>query len=151
MNDIQAKELLDKYWAAETTLVEEASLKEYYSQRASEGNSEGILFDYFAQEKERHSSRPIEIQKEPARIIPLIRRAMVSVAAAVVLFVAVTTMMPQTSNHKVVDNPEQALEVTMTALGLLNGSIDRSEMAVKDGLSQFDKTRIFTFYRTKQI
>ena len=76
---------------------------------------------------------------------------MVGVAAAVVLFVAVTTMMPQTSNHKVVDNPEQALEVTMTALGLLNGSIDRSEMAVKDGLSQFDKTRIFTFYRTKQI
>ena len=151
MNDIQAKELLDKYWAAETSLAEEASLKEYYSQRSSESNSEGILFEYFAQEKERHSSRPIEVQKESAKIIPMMRRAMVGVAAAVVLFVAITTIMPQTSNHKVVDNPEQALEVTMTALGFLNGSIDRSGMAVKDGLSQFDKTKIFTFYRDKQI
>jgi len=60
-------------------------------------------------------------------------------------------MRPGASNHKMVDDPEQALEVTMTALGFLNGSIDRSQMAVKDGLSQFDKTRIFTFYRTKQI
>ena len=151
MNDIEAKELLEKYWAAETNLAEEATLKEHYSQIPSEGNPEGILFEYFAQEKAQQSSRPIAVQKEPAKVISLMRRAMVGVAAAVVLFAAITMMRPEPSNHKVVDDPEQALEVTMTALGFLNGSIDRSEMAIKDGLSQFDKTRIFTFYRTKQI
>jgi hypothetical protein len=76
---------------------------------------------------------------------------MIGVAAAVALFAAITLMMPQSSNHKVVDDPEQALEVTLTALGFLNGSIDRSGMAVKDGLSQFDKTKIFSFYRNKEI
>jgi len=151
MNDIEAKELLEKYWAAETNLAEEAALKEHYSQIPSGHNPEGLLFEYFDQEKSQQLSRPITVQKQPAKVISLIRKSMVGVAAAVVLFAAITMMRPGASNHKMVDDPEQALEVTMTALGFLNGSIDRSQMAVKDGLSQFDKTRIFTFYRTKQI
>jgi hypothetical protein len=151
MTDIQAKELLDKYWAAETSLAEEAILKEHFRQGSLKGDPEEILFDFFAQEKERKSVRPIEIQKQPAKVISLMRRSMIGVAAAVALFAAITLMMPQSSNHKVVDDPEQALEVTLTALGFLNGSIDRSGMAVKDGLSQFDKTKIFSFYRNKEI
>ena len=150
MNDMNAKDLLNKYWAAETTLAEEERLKKYYAEGLLEDNSENLLFAYFEQEKAKKSSRPIEIAQK-SKIFKLRSRQWMSIAAGALILASAIFVLPSTNNHKVVDDPEKALEVTMTALGFLNGSIDKSEVVVKDGLSQFDKTRLFTFYNTKQI
>lgn len=150
MSDTNAKDLLEKYWAAETSLAEEERLKKYYKEGLLEDKTENLLFQYFEQERAQQSTRPIAI-KPKSSLLKITRRRMMSLAAAALILASAIFVLPSTDNHKVIDDPDKALEVTMTALGFLNGSIDKSELAVKEGLSQFDKTRLFTFYNTKQI
>jgi len=150
MSDTNAKDLLEKYWAAETSLAEEERLKKYYQEGLLEDKTENLLFEYFEQERAQKSSRPITIERK-SNLFKITRRRLMSIAAAALILASALFVLPSTENHKVIDDPDKALEVTMTALGFLNGSIDKSEVAVKEGLSQFDKTRLFTFYNTKQI
>ncbi len=150
MSDTNAKDLLEKYWAAETSLAEEERLKKYYQEGLLEDKTENLLFEYFEQERAQKSSRPITIERK-SNLFKITRRRLMSIAAAALILASALFVLPSTENHKVIDDPDKALEVTMTALGFLNGSIDKSELAVKEGLSQFDKTRLFTFYNTKQI
>ncbi len=147
MKDTKAKDLLEKYWAAETNIEEEERIRNYFKQGLLEDSSENQLFAYFDQTRLQTSTKPISI-KSPRQIF--IKRAM-SIAAGLLILASTLFLLPSNENHKVVEDPEQALEVTMTALGYLNGSIDRSELVVKEGLTQFDKTRIFTFYNKKEI
>ena len=150
MSDTNAKELLEKYWAAETSLAEEKRLKRYYQEGLLEDNTENLLFAYFEQERAQQSSRPISVNRKPS-LFRITRRRLMSIAAAALILASALFVLPSTDNHKKIDDPDKALEVTMTALAFLNGSIDKSEVAVKEGLTQFDKTRLFTFYNTKEI
>ncbi len=148
MSDTNAKDLLKKYWAAETSLGEEEWLKKYYKEGLLEDKTENLLFQYFEQERAQQSTRSITI-KPKSNLFKITRRRLMSLVAAALILASAIFVLPSTDNHKVIDAPDKALEVTMIALGFLNGSIDKSELAVKEGLSQFDKTRLFTFYNTK--
>lgn len=150
MSVIQAKELLEKYWAAETSIEEENQLRQYHKSGLLSGLPEGDLFDYYDIERSKKPSKDLTIVHNAKKGFSW--RTIMSIAASFLIIASVYFNSIQgTTAHKVIDNPEQALEVTMTALSFLNGSIDRGEDAVKEGLQQFDKTRIFKFKNSKEI
>ena len=49
----------------------------------------------------------------------------------------------QKTQEMVVSDPQEALEITIAALSMMNSSINTSELSVKKNLKQFEKTRIF--------
>ncbi len=150
MSVIKANELLEKYWAAETSIEEENELKKYHQEGLLQGLPEGDLFDYFQVERSIKSTREIgPIQKTPKMFG---WRSIMSIAASVLIVASLfINNMNNSPSHKVIDDPEKALEVTMTALSFLNGSIDRGEDALIEGLQEFDRTRIFKYRNLKEI
>ena len=79
------KQLLDRYWAAETSLEEERTLREEKT-GGSETSSADPLFDYFSAQKKVHLPTAIPLPyQQKAKVISLQRRIWVAAACAVVL------------------------------------------------------------------
>ena len=65
MDSRKIEQLIEKYWSCETTLEEEALLKEYFNgDNIPEGLGEsGLLFQYFSEEKKKHADHILSDQE----------------------------------------------------------------------------------------
>lgn len=137
--------LLEKYWAAETTLEEERLIRELYRSEKIPSSPENEIFGYFDSITEKSYTKELNIATPKTRIFNM--KFLLSIAASLIM-VASSIMLLRTnqpSNVTVINNPDQAIEVTLAALNMMNGSMVKSEDAVKKNLKQFEKTRIFNF------
>lgn len=143
MNDININELLEKYWAAETTLEEEQLIRQYHKSGMLPSQPEHQAFDYFEVLKSQEFKGKIPAKPVKARMFNL--RVLLSIAASVIILTAAFFSLNSTakSNQKVITDPDEALEMTLAALSVMNGSIEASENAVLKNMKQFEKTRIF--------
>ncbi len=141
MKQVNINELLEKYWDGETTLDEERLIQEYDAKGLLPDSPENVLFSYFA--AERANSYAKEVQMPQVKPKARSWRVLLSIAASVVILaIAFVQLSPRTQQQDLQD-PEEALQVTLAALSMIDGSVDKSELTVKAGLEQFDKTRIF--------
>lgn len=140
----ELKILQDKYWAGETSLQEEVQLRKYYNTLPEEKDPLKAIFQY--------ADRQREIKYEGTIVAPMPAkrtfdaRKWMGIAASLIVLVAAVWMFnsdSSRSNETVIDDPEVALQLTKDALAFLNGKIDESSIAVKDGMSHLDKTLIF--------
>lgn len=148
MTNENVKELMEKYWAGETTLAEEQQIRKYQAMGLVDDSDGGQLMSYFQQMSEMSSQREFVMPEEPkaeARVVS-IRRWMpmlLSIAASLTLLAAVLFSWPSAkAQHREITDPNEALEVTYAALSILNSKIDRSEGLVKDNLQLVEKTRL---------
>ncbi|MEL6390323.1 MAG: hypothetical protein AAFQ02_09160 [Bacteroidota bacterium] len=133
-------ELKKLYWAGESTLEEERELKTLLLDKHDEVLSP--LFAHYAEERALQMNGEIKPIKSPSRVLP-IRRWMAIAASVVVLASAYMTYQAHpVSEEIVVQDPEVALEITMEAFGLIRGKMDHTESALRQGITQLDKTYI---------
>jgi hypothetical protein len=132
------RELLDKYWEAETSSEEERILRDQLSQ-----DDEGVLGTYFRFLKEE-SARTMQKQVRPVaktRHIPL-RRA-ISIAASIVILVGagiyiqrsmIGQMQPATADTY--QDPHEAYEEAKEALFLVSAKFNKSRIQAEEKLSK---------------
>jgi hypothetical protein len=126
MEPDRIKELLEKYWQAETSLAEEAELKEYFAANPDDPNNPAAaLFKYF--DEEQRITMP-ESLNEPAKehrikwMSPLLKVA----AILLIVFSVVYIWLPKQKTPPVAatqsdtyDDPEKAYLETKRALLLI--------------------------------
>lgn len=162
MNNIN--EILEKYWEAETTLEEECQLYQYFN--SSNISQEHQLYtDLFAELKDEKSVKApdlstfiTQITKEDVtsvqktKIQKLSIRRYIYAAAAVMtlaiasvfLFKGVPTSEVNSSEVvKEINDPDEALEVTMEALALISNKMNHSTEKVKEEMKVLQKISIF--------
>lgn len=73
MDSRKIEQLIEKYWSCETTLEEEALLKEYFEgDDIPEGLGEsGLLFQYFAEEKKKQADHILSDQEIVDKVLSL--------------------------------------------------------------------------------
>lgn len=153
MTNIQEK--LDRYWDGESTLEEEKSLKEYFlSENVLE---EHLIFkDLFVYYKDAAENSfagdleiPAKLKKSSKINVVTITRRIISVAAIFTLFVASVfiirnemTKSKQQSYTYEIEDPDEALEVTLKALALVSGKLDQGTNTMLNGIQNIEKADI---------
>lgn len=115
----QIDELLARYWDGETTLQEEAQIREYF-QRQPSLTPDGR---YFRELNLRREIEPGEI-RHPGRIQ---RRAWLSIAASVTIGLIVAVFVIHDARQTrdfVVDDPQEAYEITRKALFMVSSTLN---------------------------
>lgn len=121
------KKLSEKYWAGETSLEEEAELKEYYKQNPSL-TQEG---QYFRQVKQLQNEPNIRFS-HPAKIG---MRARWSVAAAVTVgLIAAVLVLEDARNQDqfAIEDPQEAYEITKKALMMVSSGLNEGKKYSKE-------------------
>lgn len=165
-NEIQL--LLDKYFAGETSLIEEKLLKEYFTQPDIHVDFETWkpLFDYFSAGKDLMTSMEFDerfLRKIRKGKVPLRRssRYWLRAAAIVLLLIGAagiiyrssykhnsarlqTMIQVQTTNNSAVeitdtyDNPEEAKKAVEQALALLSSHLDKGKNTAEKNIEKID-------------
>lgn len=121
------KDLLEKYWAGESTLQEEAELKAYYREHPSL-TSEGKYFREL-----RHMQSPAQVKfSHPAKAG---RKARWSVAAAVTVGVLAAMLIIEDARQQrqfVVEDPQEAYEITRKALLMVSSGLNEGKSYSKE-------------------
>ncbi|RYF97675.1 MAG: hypothetical protein EOO02_20435 [Chitinophagaceae bacterium] len=146
------KELLERYWQAETTVQEEAELKEYFKEYVKENeelnDDEAIPFFKYVEE-ETNVVLPDDFNEQlqstilkkgrPVRFIyPLLKIAAVLLIAFSVIYFFVPNRKPQTiafNEADTFDDPQQAYLETRRALLLISNHLN----AGKDYIDEVGK------------
>jgi hypothetical protein len=136
-------ELLERYWKGETSLEEEAQLREYFAEKPAQ-DEVSLLFSFFHEEGKRKLEREVKVRKL-GRIVSM--RSVLSIAASLLVVVASYFLLDPTltngnSSAKVVEDPNEALEVTLNALSILDGKLTKGQTTITEGIKHFDKTNI---------
>ena len=155
MEPKQINHLLDKYWAGESSLEEEKTLRTYFSSSDVDPSLVKYiaLFDYFNQESETSLSKdPSDYIKTETKVISLSSRMKAVAAAAVILFAAIFAFQHLNSefnNPKTIvladeiANPDEAYEITKEALAYLSGNYKKGAEPLKVIPKSIESTRIF--------
>lgn len=127
-----------RYFSGESTLQEERLLKEYL--RTNSSDQIAPLFEYFDTMRDTQMKTPLK--KPAARVFSV--RMLMSIAASVVMLVAAvyTFQRPALEEKSTMEDPEVAMQVTLEALSLIGGKINKSEEVVRENVSKLDKTYI---------
>jgi hypothetical protein len=137
------KQLLDKYWAGETSLTEESQLSSYFTSGKvdEEFKAYAPLFAFFAEERnltidiEDDIIAKIEAAKPEAKIISFNWRRAIAVAASLLLVISLGILTYRNQEHKkqvdlaqldTFESPEQALEQTKAALQFLSTKMNKA-------------------------
>jgi hypothetical protein len=150
MNNI--KSLLDKYWKAETSLEEEELLRSYFQhgEVASEHESFRPLFTLFTEEKNNKYNKAISFGTE-AQIRPIVnwRKRILSVAAVFLVLISASwffkTSQDASKNnfeYASVEDPDEAMAVTMDALALLGSKLNNSSNHIYQNILHTEKMDI---------
>lgn len=125
------RELLEKYWAAETTPEEEAQLR---AVMRDDQTTTGAYFRFLDQEAEVTMVKPVAPLMKEAKVFSL--RRTLSIAASVIILVAAgfliqRNMTPGIQETVVAEtdtyiSPEQAYEETKQALLLVSAKLNKS-------------------------
>jgi len=133
------QELLEKYWAAETTPEEEATLRKLL--KDSKDSVFGTYFNYLSEESLKEMPAPVT-QLKGARVMS-IRRAF-SIAAAVLILVTagfiiqrnMTADIRQAATADSFENPEQAYQEAKQALILVSEKMNKSRKKAGEQLAK---------------
>ena len=145
---------IESYWSGESTIEQEAMISEYVaSGQVSTNHSELIpLFSYFAQEKDITLDNDLgldKIAKQPEAKVRFMFPKVMAVAASLALLLMFTFnfMSSETSyknTYTEVEDPEEALEITMEALAFLGHKYDKGTKPIKY-IKELEKTDVFRF------
>jgi hypothetical protein len=146
MDSKHIEEILAKYWEGETSLAEEQSLKDFFSQDDSQIprhlRETATLFRYFKQQKSKTiedvvmpvgDSAPRVEKPKKGKMISFVRNSLRIAAGIAVLWVAVwmvRTEIRSSTPQEIVDtydDPELAFEETKKALLMISKSFGTAE------------------------
>ena len=157
MNSKKAEELLEKYWAGETTLQEEEALKVYFTS----GIPPGKDVAYFSYLQRKSAENPLDASFDEAILEKLSKNEsvikapntyfsywLVAASLAVVLSIGVifrneifrTEAPPPVVHADTFDDPEKAFEETKKALLFLSSKLNESNEYTSQ-LSKFDESQ----------
>ncbi len=118
------EELLSKYWEGETSLTEEAELKEYFKENPSLAPI-GLYFRSVQKTAEVTSEKKF---KHPGRRF---NRTNLSIAATITIGILVGAFVFQDSNKQndfEIEDPEQAYEIARTVLMKMSSNINEAQI-----------------------
>lgn len=152
-------ELLDKYWEAETSPEEEKELRDYFANGNVAPQHEAFrpLFGYFNQQQNITYTLPDPdaIRKkaeEETKVRGLVvYRKYIYAAAAVFALVLASWFIFQNvqlkpepmANVTEIEDPEEAYRVTMAALAMVSGKLNKGTEGIEIGLENVNKANIF--------
>ena len=153
MKEVNIQSILEKYWEAETSIEEENILRSYflYGQVAPEHEAFRPMFDFFAEEKSQQYDKALSFDPK-TQIKPLVpwRKRVLSIAAIFVVLMAATWVfrfqqtgsLNDTMEYASVENPDEALNVTMEALALLGKKLNHSSNHIHQNILHTEKMDI---------
>lgn len=163
MNYEKINMLLEKYWDAETSIEEENELKHYFSGADVHPDHEEYadLFIYFKQVKESSISLEKAMAKvndelknsvggfTSAKVMPM-RKWALSIAASLIMIFGAISIWENYSKASTpsfasveIENPDEALEVTLEALAYLGGKMKKGTTPVKEQMEKMKTQDIF--------
>lgn len=146
MDSKRIEQLLEKYWACETSVEEEQVLREYFAVTANDGAIKELasMFRYFDQQRRKEMQDPALdariheiVRPKRAKLRRLLHNSIRIAAGIVVLMVAVwfvRSEIRQTTPQELVDtysDPELAFEETKKALLMISRSFGTAEEQAK--------------------
>ena len=134
------EKLIEKYLNAETSIKEEAFLREYFlTENVPEHLEEyKSLFEYYTNSKNERYTKTIHLKSKKQKW------AWLSIAASIVLLFSVYSIYQGNQNRKA----EQIFAETQKALDLLSINLNKGNVAVVK-LQQFETTKNKIFYTPK--
>ena len=135
MELVKIEKLLEKYFEAETTIQEEALLKEYFAKEEVPAHLSEYkeLFGFFNTSSLETSNRTIEISKKSKRNISI---QWLSIAAMLVFFIGIYSVYQNNEAEK--EEARLAYMETQRALDLISNSLNRGTVAMAQ-LDNFNK------------
>lgn len=146
MDSKRIEQLLERYWACETSVEEEQVLREYFAVPANDGSMKELasMFRYFDQQRRKEMQDPALdariheiVRPKRAKLRRLLHNSIRIAAGIVVLMVAVwfvRSEIRQTTPQELVDtysDPELAFEETKKALLMISRSFGTAEEQAK--------------------
>lgn len=125
------EKLLLKYQEAQTTLQEEAQLKDYFTSDnvAPHLQEYQYMFQYFAQSKEEHYTKNIRLERTHQK------RKWIGMAASIALIIGVIGF----TNYQNKQQAQQAYADTQNALQLIATHMNKGSVAIGQ-LNKFEQT-----------
>lgn len=157
ITDKQARHILEKYWAGDSSLAEEAALRSYFqsAQIPDDLLSLRPMFLYFRSEKGLacEETSVLNLEKTPTHIIPMWKTWGMSIAASVILVVAsISTLHYISTNPTSIPAREEtktmaslsaaekkAYEETKAALLLISSKLNKGKEKAVSGLKHISK------------
>lgn len=144
MKNKNIDDILSRYWKAETTLEEEEILRRHFAAQP-ERQEHDVLFHFFNKERDRKLDKDLQFRP---KVVAFNFRYVLSIAASMLVIVASYFLLNPvyttgSSNINQIEDPEQALEVTLEALSFLDQKLTKGEAVVMENIKLFDKTFIF--------
>lgn len=150
------EQLLDKYWKGETSLQEEANIREYFSsaQVSPEHEEISALFQYLSEEQNVNMDQELDLsflnEGKKSRTRLLWPRLM-AVAASVAILLTVSIYLFNTGSttykykYTELQDPDEALAITMEALGFLSTKYEKGSEPINKHFKNLEKTAVFDF------
>ncbi len=133
--ELRIKELQEKYWAGETSLAEEAELKDYFRRNPSL-STEGRYWDALR-------SSATEVSEKPFRHPGGSWKYSWSVAAAIVVGLATAVIVIEDAKSQrefVVEDPKEAYEITRKVLLMVSSGLNEGQVYTKE-IDQINKAQ----------
>lgn len=134
--------LLDKYFEGNTSIDEENTLKSYFSQDNIPSHLQDYkaMFNYFAQNKEVTSNKPIQVK--PNKKAWRVNLLVASVAVILLFTVLVVDFKPNSEKltKTEIKEAQKALEDTKKAFQLISKNLNKGNNAIAY-LNKFESTK----------
>jgi hypothetical protein len=154
---INIEEILERYWEGESTLEEEKLLRTYF--RSDTVSPDHLpykdLFSFYDKASEKRYTGSLNVpdtinQTSHRTKILTITRRVISAAAVLTLLVASLFIIRNQISEKTgqedyvyeISDPDEALEVTLQALTLVSGKLDKGASTMINGMQNVEKANI---------
>ncbi|MBT8190367.1 MAG: hypothetical protein HKO89_04335 [Saprospiraceae bacterium] len=150
------EKILNKYWDGETSLQEEAEIREYFNsdQVSPEHKEISALFQYMNNEREITFDEELDfsfIKDEKKTKTRFLWPRLMTMAASVAVLLAVSIYLFDTGSttykykYTELQDPDEALAITMEALGFLTQKYEKGSEPINKHLKNLEKTAVFDF------
>lgn len=152
-------ELLNKYWEAETSPEEEKELRDYFAKGNVSTEHEPFmpLFGFFHQQQniaytlpDLGKIRALAVEQQKVRTLSATRKFIYAIAAVLSLVLAswfifqnIQKQPPTMAHVTEIEDPEEAYRVTMAALAMVSGKLNKGTESIEIGLENVNKANIF--------
>jgi len=148
--------LINKYWQGQTSLSEEETIREYVlSDRIAEEHKDLVpLFSYYKSESDISMDFDIDLsftkERQKAKVRFLMPK-IIGIAASLLLLLTVgyqqfnVTDASYNNKYTEVQDPDEALEIAIEALGFLSSKYKKGTAPVSKGFKNVEKADVFNF------